>query len=495
MLLRLPKVLSRSNCILILIMSNLVNTVPLKSRRRLSNENEQGFSGSPRILEIQLPLKITSKEDLFAWSKYVMNLVTSKPNFTSFGLKDSSSVGTQHEKQISSSNSPSRLKEAMKKGYPDDKQQGLNYPARKLKMPPRPDDKIVAYPLPIGGMKKIMTKPLDPFSAPTVSISRPVGQHLQFGQYAGFSNDNLFRQNHINGFGNNDIPQQPAITYLPLPMRNNVALYQNTVNKNVPLKFEEMLEKPPNDSINLRSKTFNDEFGQVSAANNGLTKKNQSHIDKPLLAFPFQAVITITRQLPADAAASKTQSNEYFAVDPRNPPDEFPPYFERNYTVTNKPGQISVIFNDVITDTNKKKLREKEEIVENEEEREEPGNRSKGERKVKDGKKQKSRRRQSSTFGDLLRTLGVLRRPPKNTTEVSVATPVVAILKGTNPQKIQVAFEKVSRRIELSDLSAQRCFLRSCLLDLLILININRTIMQRLIEIYSSGKVKFGIRD
>jgi len=343
----------------------------------------------------------------------------------------------------------------MKKGYSDDKQQGLNYPARRLKTPPKPDDKIVAYPLPIGGIKKMMAKPPDPFAA--ASISRPIDQNLQFGQYASFSNDNVFRQGHTNGFSNIDIsPQQPAITYLPLPMRNDV-LYQNTVNKNVPSKLEETLAKPPSDS-NLRIKAFNDEFGQISAANNGLIKKNQSHVGEPLLAFPFQAVITITRQLPADAATSKTQSNEYFAVGPRNPPDEFPPYFERNYTVTNKPGQISVIFNDVITDTSKKKLREKEKIVEDEDEREEHGSRSKGEKKVKGGKKQKSRRRQSSTFGDLLRTLGVLRRPPKNTTEISVATPVVSILKGTNPQKIQVAFEEVSRRIELSDSSAQECF-------------------------------------
>jgi len=434
-------------------MSNLANTAPLKSRRRLPNESEQGFSASPRILEIQLPLKITSKEDLLAWSKYVISLVTSKVNFTSFGLKDSSSAGTQYEKQMSFA---SNSRQATRKGYPDDKQQGLNYPARRLKTPPRPDDKVVAYPLAIGGMRKMLAKPPDPFGAP--SISAPIDQRLQFGQYASFGNDNLFRRGYSNDFGNIDIsPRQPAVTYLPLPMRNDIALYQNTINENT---LKEPLTKPPSDSVNLRIKAFNDELGQVSAANNGLIEKNQSHVGEPVLAFPFQAVITITRQLPADAATSKTQSNEYFAIGPRNPPDEFPPYLERNYTVTNKPGQISVIFNDVITDTSKKKLREKEEIVEDENEREEHGSRSKNEKK-KGGKKQKSRRRQSSTFGDLLRTLGVLRRPPKNATEISVATPVVSILKGTNPQKIQVAFE-VSRRMELSDSSAQECFPRSC---------------------------------
>lgn len=429
-------------------MSNLTNSAPLRSQKRLPNESEQGFSTSPRILEIQLPLKIASKEDLIAWSKYVMSLVTSKDNFTSTNAKDTSAVGTQHEKQVSLvSNSASKSKDPMKKGSLTDKRLGLNYPARRLKGPhvQRPDDKVIAYPLPIGGMKNAMSKPPDSFSISSM-INGQIDQRInpQYEQYTNFNNNNLFQQSYTNTFGNLDVLAQqdisrPANMYLPVPTSKtpDVVKYQNSQNisnlENPKAKYQ------TSNSFDLRIKALNDEIGQPLPINvsNGLNKKNLSRGNEALLTFPFQALITITREIPTDAKTSKTQSN--FIVQAKDP-NGFPPGFEKNYTVSNKAGQISVVFNDV-TDTNNK-IKDEEQVEEGEE--------NENERETKNGKKRKSRKRQSTTFGDLLRTLGILRRPPKNTTEISVATPITSILKGTNSQKIQVAFEEVSKRIKLN---------------------------------------------
>lgn len=454
----LPKMLSRSNCILILVMSNLANCAPLQSRKRLPNESEQGFSVSPRILELQLPLKITSKEDLVAWSKYVTSLVTSKINLTSIGLKDASPVDTRHDsKHLSlAGNSVSKSKVSF-----GDRQQGANHPTRRLKGTPhvqRGDDKVIAYPLPIGGMRT----PADPFGVRAASINGPIDQHPhRLGYpYASLNSDNLVQQSRTNVFGNlGTLAQQPAVTYLPQPMRTDVVTYhhqKNTIDENVS-RFEEPRTdfQAPSNAFDPRTGSFNGELGQALpiAASNDLTgQMNLSHFGEPLLAFPFQAVITITRQLPTDATTSKTQSNEYFAVRARDPPDEFPPYFEKNYTATSTTGnKISVTFNDITADRSKKKTRKKEQVTTegngNEEDERDAtrGNKSTSAKRTKSAKKQKSRKRQSTTLVDLLRTLGILRRPPKNATEISVATPILSILKGTNPQKIQVAFDEVSR--------------------------------------------------
>jgi len=439
MFLMLSRILFRSNCILILVISNLASSAPLKSQKNSPFQSEQGFSASPKILEIQLPLKISSKEDLVAWSEYVMSLIKSKINFTSI-LKNSSST----EKRLPfTNNSGLKSKEMMKKAPLSEKRQGLNYPARRLKEPPiqRPDEKVVAYPLPIGAMQTTTSRPADPSSLSTSNINGPI----DFGQYMDFNIGNPFQQSEIDTFGNfGTFLQSPANIYLPSPSIGAVNLYQSAVNKNIS-DFEESAKLQS--MRNLRIKAYNNEFGQALpiAVNNGLSGINLSRIGEPLLTFPFQAVITVAKEFPAATIISKTQPKDYTAI--KDLPDEFLPYFEKNYALTNESGQVNVVFNDFVTDTSETKTERKVKKGKKKEEQREQNTKTREEQKgTKSAKKQKSSvKRQSALLGDLLRTLGILRKLPKNTTEINVAKPVLSILKGTNSQKIQVTFEEVSK--------------------------------------------------
>ncbi|XP_011700721.1 PREDICTED: uncharacterized protein LOC105457605 [Wasmannia auropunctata] len=431
--LMLSRILSHSNCILMLVIFNLVSSAPLKSSRNSPLQNDQGFSASPKILEIQLPLKIASKEDLIAWSKYVTGLMASKINFASIS-KNSPSV----EKRFPfTSNSDSRSKETMKKAPLNEKRPGLNYPARRLKEPPvqNAEEKVVAYPLPMGAMQTTASNPQDPSSLSSSNVNGP----NNFGQYVDFNIGNPF-QNEIDPFANFEAYlQPPANMYLPLPQIDIPKSYQNAIDKNVS-SFEEPAKfQTTSNSLNFHINAHNNELQQALpfTVNNGLNGINLSHVGEPLLTFPFQALITVTKELPLAAVTSKIQQKDYIAS--RDFPNEFLPYFENNYT--NESGQI--VFNDFAADTSetktKGKVKKGNEKVQNTQ-----GQKKQNQKKTSktSSKKQKSSvKRQSSILGDLLRMLGVLRKLPKNSTEINVATPVLSILKG-NSQKIQVAFDE-----------------------------------------------------
>lgn len=80
--------------LLLFIGANLVISMPAPpSSRRSSEDDEAGFSDVPKILEIQLPLRIATKEDLVAWARYVMGLMASRINITLTTVKESRMVG------------------------------------------------------------------------------------------------------------------------------------------------------------------------------------------------------------------------------------------------------------------------------------------------------------------------------------------------------------------------------------------------------------------
>lgn len=336
-----------------------------------------------------------------------------------------------------------------KKMPTNENHQGINYPARRLKEPyvQRPDDKVMAYPLPVGKMKFTAAKLQEPFSLPTSDVNMPTNdQQLYFEQYPNFNIGDPFHQSEPAFFGIPEMLAQPPVpTYLPLLLRpTDVHPYQNTINRNVSEFKEPARLSTKKNSLNLRVQNLNNELGQ-------LVRRNLSRIDEPLLTFPFQAVITITRQMPKDSTTSKTQQEEYLTIQARDPLDDFLPYFENNYKLANESGQINVVLEDFNTGTNKKKIKkekvEEKEEEENEKERDEQNvreHKKKSDKKKKGEKQQKPKNQQQFILGDLLRMLGILRKLPKNTTEISVGAPVLSILKGTNQQKIQVAFENVN---------------------------------------------------
>lgn len=417
-----------SNCILILMMSNLASLTPLNSRRHLSNGNEQGFSVSPRIVEIQLPLKITSREDLLAWSKYVTNLMATKMNFVTTNVKDTSLPGIRHDQRASfTDNSDSRLREIIKKS-PD-----FHYPSRNtLEETQNSNDMVIAYPLPIGGMSFMKSKPQDPFTLSTTKIHAPVNHQAYLEPDTNFNMKNPIQQRQNNVVDNPETPtpQPPSNKYLPSPLKTTdtpeyqnedaIKLSPNAIDDSNISDFKEPAKLANTKKTLIRRvKAFNDKFQELSpiAINNGLAERNLSHDSEPLLSFPFQAVITITKPDASTAMTTMSkivkQPKTHLTAPIKNSPETFS-RLEKNRTLANGSGQLG--------------------------EKKEKSNSQKKKPREDNTKQQISTKRQSNLLGDLLRMLGVLRKLPKNSTEINVAAPVLSILKGTN-SKVQVAFD------------------------------------------------------
>lgn len=93
----LSRRVSRFYPLLLFVGANLVTSMPAPSSRRSSElasddvAGGEGFSNVPKILEIQLPLRIATKEDLVAWARYVMGLMASRINITLTTVKESPS--------------------------------------------------------------------------------------------------------------------------------------------------------------------------------------------------------------------------------------------------------------------------------------------------------------------------------------------------------------------------------------------------------------------
>ncbi|XP_053999913.1 uncharacterized protein LOC128887735 [Hylaeus anthracinus] len=102
MIFLLSRRLPRSYPVLALLATNLVISMPAPLAKRspetVSSDGTNGFFSVPKILEIQLPLKIASKDDLVAWAKYVMGLMASKINITLAAVKETPKSSESVEK-------------------------------------------------------------------------------------------------------------------------------------------------------------------------------------------------------------------------------------------------------------------------------------------------------------------------------------------------------------------------------------------------------------
>ncbi|XP_076642219.1 uncharacterized protein LOC143353011 [Halictus rubicundus] len=75
---------------------------PVKRSPEVARDLGNGFSSVPKILEIQLPLKIATKDDLVAWAKYVMGLMASRINITLTTVKDTTQTPAEPARTPSS---------------------------------------------------------------------------------------------------------------------------------------------------------------------------------------------------------------------------------------------------------------------------------------------------------------------------------------------------------------------------------------------------------
>ncbi|XP_017766353.1 PREDICTED: uncharacterized protein LOC108555289 [Eufriesea mexicana] len=532
----LSRRLPRSYPMLALIATNLVISMPAPPSRRsddITGDSRNGFSNVPKILEIQLPLKIATKDDLVAWARYVMGLMASKINITLTTVKDTPSKttgsfrapenvrGFDNAKQSQNSrNSAFQRFDASKsisgveqfantKSFENSRYAEnvrnlghvSNFDRARLpasvsildngrvenaRNPQRngiaqlSKDKVYASSqlpsLTVGGVTTktlfsnhgnlaisdtTVPSPLEVTANINVARARikepsfkgtldrtnflKAGDQQQFvPQFPDFGPAIDVRPNDI--FRNTNAVSPPTRTYLPVtttadsikfPTDPFVTRYffdglERNISSNIGVLASEITFTTQNplyfgDEIALPVKSFDHQPHQ----------RNLSSM-KPLFQVPFEAVITFTREEPTQTTTSRSEETNYFTVVPtREPADQFPPYFDSNFTLTNESGQINVVFDDSgqvaqPTDSGKKDERD----------------RKKEKSKKESSKKEKEKSKKLSPFGQLLKSFVALRRnntpseqltpPPLNQQTTSTTQRVPARQRVPPPQRTQL---------------------------------------------------------
>ncbi|XP_076224451.1 uncharacterized protein LOC143174602 [Nomia melanderi] len=520
-----------------LIATHLVISMSAPLVKRSPEESDpRGFSNVPKILEIQLPLKIASKDDLVAWAKYVMGLMASKINITLTTVKDTT------PSPVEPARNPSNFKQA----------QSIKTSGFKNLDPGRPAGTMRTY-------QKNFDMPRYAENLNDLGNLNNLGSLASFGSIKNLGSNlgNLHNLGSFNGFGavqnlgnqnfgnqktpaRNKSPEEfriqntnrypeknrvpvnttppprkesslPAFSAGALSSKNflgirpttfaNLGISDTTVHSPLEITASINLAKPEikepliKEGFGLANSlkpalpfvpTFPD-FGPSFTAKNGvifettetvsppsraylpvttdnarfstdsfatryffdgiernissnlgvlpidfrfstirplgfneeiplpiktleLATKNLTNAVKPVINVPFEAVITFTREAKIEPTTSKTENDKVFAVPTRDPPDEFPPYFDTNYTMTNESGQINVVFDDgteVIEQLNTTRDEEKKKP---EKKKKKEGSSSK--QKKKEGSSSKQKTKKPSMLGQIIKAFAALRRKP-----------------------------------------------------------------------------------
>ncbi|XP_076620371.1 uncharacterized protein LOC143341370 [Colletes latitarsis] len=445
----------RSFPVLALLATNLVISMPAPPTKRspgdASGDGKNGFSNAPKVLEIQLPLKIATKDDLVAWAKYVMGLMASKINITLAAVKEtpkaSENIRNPSNVKQSRNNSGFRVAENAKQsgntrvyatamnmgnsryaenvrnyGDPRNFERNMNLgtvrPAENGRQPDnaRIPSRLTNFstpkekPIAVSNLPNTANiglgnrQPFSTFAAlgvadttihsplaitANINVPRPrikeqdfkeafqaanslkVGgaEHLFVPSFPDFGPVLDIKGNDI--FKNFNTVSPPPRTYLPVTTIDSIKFpndpfvtryffdgVERNISNNIGLQPSDIM------FTTLRPLIFNEEIPLPVKSVDLTTQKNVSNPLKPLFRLPFEAVITITREDTSEPTTLKTDKDKYYAVPTRNPPDQFPPYFDTNYTITNESGQINVVFDDgsQVTESlnrNEKKKQEK----------------------------------------------------------------------------------------------------------------------------------------
>lgn len=233
---------------------------------------------------------------------------------------------------------------------------------------------------------------------------------------------------------NTNVVSPPARTYLPATMTSDNIKFPN--DPFVTRYFFDGVERNVSsnqgiaDEITFTTRSplvFNDEI-PLKGVDFLSQQRNISSV-KPLFKVPFEAVITFTHEEPVQTTTLKNEGGKYFTIPTRDPLDQFPPYFDTNYTVTNESGQINVVFDDSIqvnetTNNSKKEERKKQEKKKD------------GAKKDKSKKQKSEGKRQSSPINQLLKTIVAIRR--NNTPSTNLTPPPLNQQTSSTTQRVPV---------------------------------------------------------
>ena len=523
MLFLLPRGIPRSYPVLALIATNLVISMPAPPSKPRSPED--GFSSVPKILEIQLPLKIATKDDLVAWAKYVMGLMASKINITLTTVKEAPARAPVANVRPPSTGMRSSAFQTLDSGKPvngvrqfanpksfesaryaenvrnfatnaaslektipaavriledsgrrpesvrivDDGRQSVENSVQELQRNQQRNgnlqsfkDKVYAtaqFPSVNGVTAKnnlfnnlqlqptftgfgitdtTVPSPLEitaNINIPRTRIKEPVfvkspfdspnllktsEQQLFVPQFPELGPAVTIDVKPTTVFRNTNVVSPPTRAYLPVPTTSDSIKFPNDpfvtryffdgIERNVSGNFaaDEIAFTTPSAPV------ISDELAAFRGVDFLSQQRNVSSA-KPLLKVPFEAVITFTREEPVQTTTLKNEASKYLTIPTRDPPDQFPPYFDTsNFTLTNESGQINVVFDDGTQVTENTTGSKKEE-------------RKKQEKKKDSSKKEKSKKQKSETkrrpsaISQLLRTFIAARR--NNTPSTNLSPP------------------------------------------------------------------------
>ncbi|XP_071862670.1 uncharacterized protein [Bombus fervidus] len=233
---------------------------------------------------------------------------------------------------------------------------------------------------------------------------------------------------------NTNVVSPPARTYLPVTMTSDNIKFPN--DPFVTRYFFDGVERNVSSNLGIADEitfttrsplVFNDEI-PLKGVDFLSQQRNISSV-KPLFKVPFEAVITFTHEEPVQTTTLKSESGKYFTIPTRDPLDQFPPYFDTNYTVTNESGQINVVFDDSI-EVNETMNNSKKEERKKQEKKKEGAKRDKSKKQKSEGK------RQSSPISQLLKTIVAIRR--NNTPSTNLTPPPLNQQTSSTTQRVPV---------------------------------------------------------
>ena len=231
---------------------------------------------------------------------------------------------------------------------------------------------------------------------------------------------------------NTNVVSPPARTYLPVTTTNDNIKFPN--DPFVTRYFFDGVERNISSNLGIADEitfttrsplVFNDEI-PLKGVDFLSQQRNISSV-KPLFKVPFEAVITFTHEEPVQTTTLKNEGGKYFTIPTRDPLDQFPPYFDTNYTVTNESGQINVVLDDSIqvnetTNNSKKEERKKQEKKKD------------GAKKDKSKKQKSEGKRQPSPISQLLKTIVAIRR--NNTPSTNLTPPPLNQQTSSTTQRV-----------------------------------------------------------
>ncbi|XP_076235865.1 uncharacterized protein LOC143180190 [Calliopsis andreniformis] len=514
----------RSFTILALLATNLVISMPAPPSKRSPEDAPSGFSNVPKILEIQLPLKIASKDDLVAWAKYVMGLMASRINITLTAVKETPPKVSGNTRNPSNVKQPQNIKSSTPRVVENLKQMG-NFQAfatsksfdngryaenfknagngRHYENTRNP---AIVRPLESGRHTENMRSPSRHMNFPTpkenliattnlptlgntgLTLRNSFGNAQTYPSFVNFGISPSTIQSPLEITANINLPRprireqdyrgtfdvasplklnvQPFVPEIPNFVNiKDIDLFRNANTVTTPSRaylpvttdsikfptdpfatryFFDGVERNISSNLGVlhsdvritthRPLVFNEEIPLPVKSVDVTARRNLSTSLQPLFKLPFEAVITITRENSGEVTTSKTETDKYFFLPTREPPDLFPPYFDTNYTLTNESDQINVVFEDgsKVTETMKGKKKDQ---------------RKKQEKKKNNSSKQTSKKQNTTTkkpspITQLVRMFAALRKNNNTGLTTELTPPPLKPQLFPTPVRTQVSTER-----------------------------------------------------